>query len=326
VGTYPVSVVGTSSALVHQQVVTLTVATSPGGTTVSLRPNSLMFGQQASATISQKVVQFANTGTAPANISGVALTGANPGDFTTSNNCGPSVLPGSSCQIYVDFTPVGMGSRSATLSVSDNATGSPQMVALAGSGPDFSLAASGSGATATVKAGQTATYTISLAPGGGFNQSVTLTCSGAPAKSTCSVSPSTISLSGTSTTTAMVTVSTTASSQGLPPAGVDTQRRIYQPMPFALVLLGASVIMAFYLRRKDQRVRWVPALAIAILVCIAMTVTSCGGGSSGGTQPAGGSDGSTGTPAGSYTITVSASATSGSTTLTHTTQLTLVVQ
>jgi hypothetical protein len=326
-GIYFVSVVGTSSTLTHARLLTLTVATSAGATTASLTPAALTFSQRAiGSTSSAQRATLANTGSTPLAISGISITGANPGDFAQSNACGSSLPVGASCQISVTFTPAGMGPRSAAISISSNAPGSPQTVTLAGTGPDFSVAPSGSGATATVKAGQTATYTISVAPGGGFNQSVTLTCSGAPAKSMCSVSPSMISLNGTATT-AMVTVSTTASSQTFPPAGVDIRRRMYRPMPFALALLGVIAVLALYLGRKDQRLRWVPALALGILVCIGMTITSCGGGSSGGTGGGGGGGGgSTGTPVGSYTITVSASATSGSTTLTHATQLTLVVQ
>jgi hypothetical protein len=111
-------------------------------------------------------------------------------------------------QFNVVFAPGGMGTRNAAISVSDNATGSPQMVALTGMGQDFSMAPSGP-ASLTVAPGQTATCMISVAPVAGFSQRVTLTCSGAPAKSTCSVVPSPISVGGAFAATATVTVSTT---------------------------------------------------------------------------------------------------------------------
>jgi hypothetical protein len=324
VGIYFVSVAGTSAALTHARLLTLAVATSSGATTASLTPATLTFAQRATGTTSPaQSATLANTGSTPLNISSISITGANAGDFAQINACGSPLSVGASCQISVTFTPSGMGARSAAVSIGDNPTGSPQMVTLTGTGPDFSLAASGSGgAAATVTPGQTASYMISLAPGGGFNQSVTLTCSGAPAKSTCSVSPNPISLNGTSATAVTVTVSTTASSRTFPPTGFEGRRMTYRLIPFALLLLAVMVLTAFYLRRKDQRLRWVPAMAFGILVCIGMTLTSCGGGSSGGS----GGGGSTGTLAGNYTITVSASATSGSTTLMHATQLTLVVQ
>jgi hypothetical protein len=57
-------------------------------------------------------------------------------------------VSGGSCLIGVTFTPTATGSRSATLSIGDNAAGSPQLVNLAGTG-----------ATAATPAG---TYTIKV--------------------------------------------------------------------------------------------------------------------------------------------------------------------
>jgi len=60
--------------------------------------------------------------------------GANPKDFAQVNNCGTSIAAGASCFIGVTFTPSAKGSRSASVSVSDNGGGSPQQVPLAGTG------------------------------------------------------------------------------------------------------------------------------------------------------------------------------------------------
>src|ERR1700730_7087404 len=56
---------------------------------------------------------------------------------------------------------------------------SPQTLSLTGTGEDFSMGASGS-ASATIAAGQTATYTIAFAAMGGFTQPIAPSCSGAP--------------------------------------------------------------------------------------------------------------------------------------------------
>jgi hypothetical protein len=68
---------------------------------------------------------------------------------------------------------------------------------------------------------------------------------------------------------------------------------------------------------RNPRSRWILASSFTILLGVAMAMTACGGGSS-TTSPLGG-----GTPAGSYTITVTGTAASGATTLTHSTKLTL---
>jgi hypothetical protein len=326
-GTYPVFIVGTSSAISDQRVVELTVATSPGATTAALDPEVLTFAQQASGTSSTaQTVILSNTGNAQLTIS-VSITGTNPGDFKQTNTCGASVVAGANCQISVTFAPVGMGVRSAAISVSDNATGSPQMVALRGTEQDFSMAPSGA-ASATVTPGQTANYTLSLTPAVGFNQSVTLTCSGAPSGSTCTVTPSMISLSGTSAVTATVGVTTMAASAGwIPLVGTDGLRGFRDRLgPAMFALLGMLLGVSLWLWRWERGLGWVKAFTLAVLVFLGMTLTSCGGGSSSGRSGGDGGGGNAGTPAGSYTIIVSGSFASGSTTLTHTTSLTLVVQ
>ena len=53
--------------------------------------------------------------------------------------------------------------------------------------------------SATVSAGQSATYTLAVGGQGGFNQTVSFTCTGAPSKSTCTVSPSTLTAGSSAT-------------------------------------------------------------------------------------------------------------------------------
>ncbi len=319
VGTYHLLVVGTSSSLVHERTVTLTVATSVGVTTVSLGPNVLTFAPQATGTTSSaQTVQLTNTGTAQLIISGISISGANAGDFAQTNGCGTSVVAGASCQINVTFAPTGMGGRTAVISVSDNATGSPQVVALNGTGPDFSITA-GSTSSVTVTPGQTASYMISLAPSAGFNQLVALSCSGAPAQSTCTVSPTSVTLNGTAATVS-VTVTTTAASSALrlPRAMDDGPGRMNTPI--LLVLLGMVMLAGLFGWRREPGFRRALLFAVGVVLWAALTITSCGGGSSG----SGG--GNPGTLAGTYTISVSGTFASGSTKLTRSASLTLVVK
>src|SRR5207245_5529647 len=63
-----------------------------------------------------------------------AISGANSGDFAQTNGCGTSVAAGGSCRITVTFTPTATGTRSAALTVTDDAVGSPQTASLSGSG------------------------------------------------------------------------------------------------------------------------------------------------------------------------------------------------
>jgi len=111
--------------------------TAGTGTTAlaSLSPTSLAFGNQSVGTTSTtQTVTLSNTGNAALSITSLALAGTNASDFAQTNTCGSSVAGGANCTISVKFTPAASGSRTASVSISDNATGSPQTVSLSGTG------------------------------------------------------------------------------------------------------------------------------------------------------------------------------------------------
>jgi len=56
--------------------------------------------------------------------------GADPDDYRPISFCPSSLAPGKSCTIFVVLYADNLGTLSATLNVTDNATGSPQTVAL----------------------------------------------------------------------------------------------------------------------------------------------------------------------------------------------------
>src|SRR5262249_53246348 len=127
--------------------------------------------------------------------------------------CNGAVVPGGNCLLNVTFTPGGMGSRSASLVLTDNASDSPQSVALTGTAVDFQIGPQASGSlSATVLAGQTATYQLDLTSRGGFTGSVTVSCTGAPSGATCSSAPVTMSLPANGTAPFQINVPTTAQS------------------------------------------------------------------------------------------------------------------
>jgi hypothetical protein len=163
----------------------------------SLTP-ALGFGVDALGQKSQKTATFKNTQSVPLTISSIAVSGGTaPADYVRSGNCpmSPKTLgAGVSCSITVTFTPSVEGSRTATLSVTDNASNSPQLVALTGTGvPPVTLlpASLGLGTqpegttsvakTVTLKNLQTAPLTISsIAISGTADYAVGGTCPQSP--------------------------------------------------------------------------------------------------------------------------------------------------
>ena len=114
-----------------------------GGPVVSLSPTSLKWGKIAvGTTAGTKAVTLTNTGTATLDISGIAITGADAGDFglktvkatKTQTPCGSTVAAGANCTIKVTFKPTQTGARTAAVTITDNASNSPQSIALAGTG------------------------------------------------------------------------------------------------------------------------------------------------------------------------------------------------
>jgi hypothetical protein len=118
------------------QTVSLT-GTGVGAPVVTLSPTSLSFGAVLvkSSSVPQTVT-VTNTGgsTLTFGTKGIAITGTNIADFSQTNNCGTSVAVGASCTITVTFTPQASGSRSASVTLTDNASNGTQTVGLSGSG------------------------------------------------------------------------------------------------------------------------------------------------------------------------------------------------
>ncbi len=119
-----------SSGQVFYQEIFITVS-STSGPVASLSPTSLSFGTVAvGGTSAPQNVTLKNTGTSTLNITSIATSG----DFAQTNVCGSSLSVGGSCTISVTFTPTTTGTRGGTLSISDDAPGSPQTVSLTGTG------------------------------------------------------------------------------------------------------------------------------------------------------------------------------------------------
>jgi centrosomal CEP192-like protein len=279
------------------------------GPLLALSASSVTFtAQQLNTTSVARSFNISNNGNAALTISGITASG----DFSQTNNC-TTLNAGASCTVNVKFTPTATGTRSGSVTITDTAPGSPHTVSLSGTGttaptPDFAVSFTPS--SATITAGQSATFSMTVSAAGGFNQSVALSCTGAPSGSACTISPSSINPNG-STATAQVTVSSTARSEVVPVSAP------WPLMPILLLLLAiiATVVIWLAVRRSNTRIR----LAIAI-PAFAMLLISLGCGSTGNNTVTNGSGG--GTPAGSYNLTITATGGGQN----HTSTITVVVK
>lgn len=105
------------------------------GPAVTFSPSALSFPStnQGSSSVPQTLTVI-SSGNSPLHISSVSLAGANPSDFSFTNNCTAPLTPSSNCAISVTFNPTAAGQRVADLMIADDAPGSPQTVVLTGVG------------------------------------------------------------------------------------------------------------------------------------------------------------------------------------------------
>ena len=142
---------------------------APGAITVTL-PTSVNFANEAlDNTSAAKTVTLTNSSTGTLNIASITLNG----DFDiSSTTCGAILTAGKACKVNVTFTPMELGMLTGTLTFTDNASNSPQTVALSGTGIVQATLTPASATYATQAVGTTSaakTFTLSN------NQTVTLT-------------------------------------------------------------------------------------------------------------------------------------------------------
>ncbi len=304
----------------HAQFVSL-AGSAVAGTGVTLAPGSLAFAATGvGVATAAQAATLTNNGTVPLGLTAIVTTG----DFalvagTGSCASGLVVPVGGTCALKVAFAPRSAGVRSGTLTVASNTAS--QTVQLSGLGIDFSFAANGP-TSVSVVSGKNATFPLLLTPGTASSLPVTFACSGAPANAKCTVTSQYNDLSATSTVSAVVVTGTTVAMTK--PQEAPSEGRGWSDAGYPVML---AVLLPFGLifRRSTYRC----LLAAAALAAFTTVFTGCGSGRH--TPDTGtGSDGSGGsgsggssvtTPAGSYSLVVSATAAG----LTRQVPLTLVV-
>jgi Pro-kumamolisin, activation domain/Bacterial Ig-like domain (group 3) len=292
-------------------------ATSSGSTsvTVTLVPTTTTITSSSSTVPQNKTVTLTIQIT-PAAMGAAPLTGS---VSVTSNGIalGNFLVTNGQAQTTTSFATEGAAQIQASYSGDANyASSVGTFTETVTPPPDFSVTTSGI-TTQTINAGQTATFTnsITVAALYGYNSQVNLSCSlpVAAAGTTCVVSPNALP---NATGTASVIVTTTA--RGLAPPIIPTNRINLRPqyVPIVLVLLWLAAILARPIHtRRLGVIRAFPATILA--AALILQAVSCGGGSSSPPPP----PPPAGTPAGTYTISV----TGNSSGISHSVALTLVV-
>ncbi|HEY1802433.1 MAG TPA: hypothetical protein VGG46_16010 [Terriglobales bacterium] len=306
------AITGTSSTATH----TLTVPFNVSDFQLAATAASAPAGQTATST--------------------VTITPVNSYTGTVSLACDTTSVPGASCS-FNPASPISLGAGpvqvTASISIPASSSNNTYSIPLSAKdtsgtpqhtttipltvGADFQIIAlTPSPQSLTVQAGQPAQFAFNVQPvNGTFNGSILFSCTGAPQSSLCSFSPTATTPPLSATDTVLMNVTTTAPTAFLKrPFGHSSfTNAIMLPLAGFLFCCNPGWDAA----RKRRGKKKSPPSVIGLLLLL-MGLVSCGGGLVGNKSVTA----RPGTPSGTYNITVTAS--SGS--LSHPSQVTLIVQ
>ena len=271
----------------------------------TLTASTTSAGTGSSVTLSVQVAPPAGTVTVPTGtvtfLNGAVTLGTATLDGTAKASFTTTALPAGTNSVTASYG----GDGSFTPSVSAVVTitvGTP------------AIQVSLSPATLTLASGNSGSTTVTVASAFGFSSATTFTCSGLPANAACSFSPASVMPASDGTVSTMLTITTVSRSAmlALPQEGGGS--RIAYGLLFPVLLSPLALIGR---RRKTGLAACGRLLLIVCATALFLVASGCGGSSPNTTTAS-----PTGTPAGTSSVTVTAS----SGTVTQTASLQLTVQ
>ena len=260
-------------------------------------------------------------------VSGAALSTGTVSFQTAKGSIGSAVIENGTATLKVDNLPPATSSVTAVYS-GDAAHSSASAAVTAQADatstlPDFSVTATPS--TLTLNPGDYGTIVVTIAPLNGFSEMVTLSCSGVPAASTCAFSPTGVTPVNGAVATSTLQIQTQAASGTnntafQRPDMVSGARHI----AFAIVLPGMLALVGLGALRRRSGLAGLRMLGVAaLLTASSIGLSSCAARYSYLHKPPAANPG---IAAGTYTITLAAYATNGTSVISHTLNLTLTVK
>lgn len=182
--------------------------------------------------------------------------------------------------------------------------------------PDFTITANPT--SLSLSPGQYGTIVLTITPLNGFDNMVTLSCSGNPAASACTFSPSTLTpLNGNSVTSSLQITTQAASGASLEWPGHSSHTAYAIVLPGILALVGLGAI------RKRSGLHSLSALGLALLLAAStLGLTACSQRYDYLHHPP---EANPGIAAGNYTVTVAAYSNNGASVTSHTLNIALTI-
>jgi Bacterial Ig-like domain (group 3)/FG-GAP-like repeat/FG-GAP repeat len=277
--------------------------TAPAATSTTLTASATSIDEQQQVTFTATVQGNTPTGSV------TFLNG--------SMSIGTATISGNTATLTTSFATAGAVSLTANYGGDANnlaSTSAPITVTVAA--PGFAISVSP--ASATVTAGQSATFTIVVTPSGGFSSAVGLSCGALPSLANCSFATAAVTPANGQPAQIKLTITTTAASAAKLGHGSPSQPGEQPWVPAGGVLSLASLVGLLSGLRQHRRKNYFLALALLMLVPgLGVCLIGCGGsGHAAAATP--------GTPTGTATVAITG-AVSGSKS-TQTANLQLIVQ
>ena len=297
VGTYPITA---TLADPSAKLANYSVTNAAGTLTISKAGSTLSLTAPASAAVGSSVTFTATAGS--------ATTGTPSGAVTFLS--GTTVLgTGSLSNGVASFTtsalPLGTASITASYAGDTNFNSSTSTASSIIIGtPDYTITVAPP--SATINAGQSATFVFTITPLFGYNQPISFACGGLPANATCTFTPNPVNPNGAPVTSTLVITTDVKSAALVAPAfGFHTG---------GAVALAGLLLLPFLRRRKLGGLSLTTLLLFLSLGGAITALSGCGASNNSSTLK---------TPDGTYTVTVSATAGAASTS--HTASISVVV-
>jgi hypothetical protein len=253
--------------------------------------------------------------TLKATVSGDSPTGSV--SFTAgTTSLGTATLTNGVATLQTSFGAAGSYATTATYQGDqNNAASTSSAVTIVIAAPDFTVTATPT--SGSVTPGQSASFTFTVTPVGGYSGTVKFSCGTLPAQAACSFSPASAAPSGGSPASSTLMVTTAAATAALHPSQ-HSAPSLPPWIPAGGLALAGAMGIAFAprkMQRWSRQLRWLSWGLL--LVSLPLSVLGCGGGNSSSSTNAT-------TPPGSYTISVNVADSAGGPQ--HAVSIALVVQ